>query len=253
MSVFFKKMVLALGFSLISVNVFAHSNVVVKDNLDAYSGRNYQEATTANLKFQLPHGCRNTSRTKFYATKHAAAVFPNSNLLTGITITEDKSGNEYAGNAMMSIKPFVNPVWDKVKISRGSVPNYYSHGVNSTDVRGIKWLGGKIPYDMVTNLNIKASLPKLTACVTLLKVYVPLVQYCENGQVLAWMKQATPTFPIDVISQGYAPSFTIIRNEIKNPLPASCSGIGESVEVYPSEADIEQFLPLKKYKKNRHD
>lgn len=98
---------------------------------------------------------------------------------------------------------------------------------------------------MYSNLEIKASLPTLQACITQLIIYVPIVQYCKNGRVLAWIKKATPSFPAHVISANYAPSFTVHRNLTKNPLSADCNKKGDTVEVYPSERDIERYLPLK--------
>jgi len=242
---YFRALGITMGLMLVSTNLFAHASVLAKDNIDKFTGRDYEEGKTAFLQFHLSHGCRNSTSTKYFATKHVTIVFPNNNNLKGLTLTKDSSGNEYAGNAMMSIKPAVNPIWDKIKISTATVPGYYSHGVKSTDVRGIKWLGGKVPNEMYSNLSVKASLPLLRACVARLKVYVPIVQYCKNGQVLAWLKKSTPSFPASVISTGYAPSFTVLRNLTNNPLPENCSNEGETVEVYPSEKDIEQYLPHK--------
>ena len=82
-------------------------------------------------------------------------------------------------------------------------------------------------------------------------MYVPTIQYCEKGHVLAWFKEPTPSMPIEPVSPGYAPYFDVVRNEDKNPLPSHCSA-GETVVVYPDEEDLEAYL-LNTRRSHRND
>lgn len=237
--------IITLSFVLSSNQVFAHASTISKDTLDSYSGRKYMEGSSGFIQFHLSHGCRNDTRTKTYATKKVTTVFPNANDLSGVAYTKDGQGNLYSGNALIGVKPKIDSDWDKIKIFRGIVPEYYNHSAANSDVRSIHWLGGKVPDNMYENLHIKASLPVLDNCVSRLRVYIPIVQYCEDDHILAWMREATSSFPENVISKGYAPYIDIVRNLSKNPLPGSCNNNGQTKEVYPSEADIEKYLPLK--------
>ena len=51
-------------------------------------------------------------------------------------------------------------------------------------------------------------------------------------------------FPAEtIVAPGYVASLTIVRNLATNPLPASCGGVGQTLELYPSAADIDMYLP----------
>ncbi|HWQ69474.1 MAG TPA: hypothetical protein VN494_05915, partial [Patescibacteria group bacterium] len=82
---------------------FPHANVESKDTLDAYSGRNYQEGSSATLSISLGHGC--TMSGESYSTRYVTALFPNgaSPNLSGIAYTTDGVTN-YSGNALFGIK-----------------------------------------------------------------------------------------------------------------------------------------------------
>jgi hypothetical protein len=57
------------------------------------------------------------------------------------------------------------------------------------------------------------------------------------------MKAPTSNFPADtIVSPGYVASLTIVRNLTSNPLPASCGGTGQTLELYPTAADIDSYL-----------
>lgn len=231
------------GITGISLSAFGHANVVPKDNNDDYANRQYEEATTAYLKLNIAHACKvGPDGAERRNTRHFAVVFPNNIDLTDIAATYDNHGNQYSGNALMTIKPSVDSDWKKIKIQRSDVPTYYSHGANSNDVRGIQWQHGDVPDSMYDNLEIRASLPKLQGCVNKLQVYLPSVQYCANDTMQAWIKYPTDGFPENVISH-YAPYFDILRNETTNPLPAECVE-GVTKVIYPEAEDIDKYLKL---------
>ena len=226
---------------LIADTAIAHANFVPKDNLDFYSGRDYKEGSTAYLSLNLSHGCSNSDGTKTYATRHAVAIMPNDSSLEGIGFTKDHSGNHYNANGLMSVKPEASANWKRIKNPKVTVAEYYSHGARTEDVGAIQWKGGNVPADFYSSVNFRASLPLLESCVSKLKVYIPTVQYCTGGHVKAWLKEATPSMPANVVSTGYAPYINVIRAD-NNPLGAECDGVGTEEEVYPSTEHIEKGL-----------
>ena len=238
-----KKTVLLITFGgMISASwtAFGHANVVPQNNNDDFSGRQFEEGTTAYIKLNLAHACKvGPDGTERRNTNHFTVVFPNNIDLTGIAAT---GGGQYAGNVLMTIKPSVDSDWKKIRMQRGSVPEYYSHGANSSDVRGIQWQHGDVPDSMYDNVEIRASLPTLQGCAKKLKVFLPAVQYCANDTMQAWVKYPTDGFPDHVISH-YAPYFDILRNEAKNPLPAGCPD-GDTHEIYPTAEDVDKYLKL---------
>jgi len=241
-----KKTALLIAFSgMISTSwtAFGHANVVPQSNNDNFSGRQFEEGTTAYIKLNIAHACKvGPDGVERRNTNHFAVVFPNNIDLTGIAATFDRHGGQYAGNALMTIKTSVDNDWKKIRRQRDQVPTYYSHGANSEDTRGIQWQHGDVPDDMYDNVEIRASLPKLQGCAKKLTVYLPSVQYCANDTMQAWVKYPTAGFPDSVISH-YAPYFDILRNEAINPLDPTC-GDGDTHEVYPTAEDIDKYLKL---------
>lgn len=245
------ELILGLAAFMVANNVIAHANFVPKDVDDNFNGRQYEEGTTAYMNVNIAHGCHTPDRSEWFSTIHVVSIFPNNLDLTGIAYTKDRSGNVYAGNALMGIKPGVDGDWQSINNLIGDVPTFYSHGARDTDVRSIHWINGEVPNDGYENLQFRAGLPFLEGCTNRLKVYVPTIQYCEKGQILAWFIEPTPSMSSDVISPGYAPYFEVVRNEDKNPLPDSCSA-GETYTVYPAEEDLETYLLDNRYSHRKH-
>ena len=154
-----KNTVLLIAFGgMISASwtAFGHANVVPQNNSDDFSGRQFEEGTTAYIKLNLAHACKvGPGGVDRRDTNHFAVVFPNNLDLTGIAATFDKHGGQYAGNALMTIKTSVDSDWKKTLRQRGPVPIYYSHGANSEDTRGVQWQHGNVPDDMYDNVEIR--------------------------------------------------------------------------------------------------
>ena len=221
---------------------FAHAGFASKDNLDEYSGRDYEEGKTGYFKLVVPHGCSNADGSRSYPTRHVVMALPNGVDLSGIAYTKDKNGEVFGGNAVMGVKPAADGDWRKIKNPKAGVPSYYSHGLRSEDVRSLQWVGGKIPNDFYKSLEFRAKLPLLDACVTELNVYFPTVQYCKSNTFKAWIREPVAGLPEDVISTGYAPNITVRRNLVLNPLPEDCGEEGEVAEAYPDAEDVEAAL-----------
>ncbi|MBZ0169955.1 hypothetical protein MELA_01002 [Candidatus Methylomirabilis lanthanidiphila] len=253
--------------ALISTDAWAfpHANIRSKDTLDAYTGRNYQEGTSAVLSISIGHGCTHSGES--YSTRMVTALFPNGldPDLGGITFTTDGTTN-YEGNAMFGIKPLVDYDWKEIVPITGNVPTYYNHGVKTTDVRAVHWRWGYIPDNFVGYADVSVSFPKFRpdTCYNKITVDIPVVQYCSADskhqqdhewrrdrlkkkdlhRIYAWMKEPTSAFPTDtIVAPGYVASLTIVRNQTTNPLPASCGGAGQTLELYPTAADIDMYLP----------
>jgi len=244
---------------------FPHANIRSKDTLDAYSGRNYQEGSSAVLSISIGHGC--TMSGESYSTRMVTALFPNGldPNLGGITYTSDGTTN-YEGNALFGIQPVVDYDWKEIMPMTGDVPTYYNHGAKTTDVRAVHWRGGYIPDNFAGYADVSVNFPTFqpNTCYNKIIVDIPVVQYCsaDSGhqkdhmwkrdriktkdlhRAYAWIKEPTPMFPADtVVAPGYVASVTIVRNLTTNPLPASCGGTGQTLEIYPSAADIDAYLP----------
>lgn len=256
---------LATAFISTDVWAFPHANIRSKDTLDAYSGRNYQEGTSAVLNIAIGHGC--TMSGESYSTRMVTALFPNGldPDLGGIAYTTDGTTN-YEGNAVFGIKPVVDYDWKEIMPITGHVPTFYNHGVKTTDVRAVHWHWGYIPDNFVGYAEVSVNFPKFVpnTCYNEIKVSIPVIQYCAADadhqkdhmwkrdrlkkknihRVYAWIKEPTTMFPADtVVAPGYAPSLTIVRNLTTNPLPESCGGVGQTIELYPTAVDIDTYSP----------
>lgn len=256
-----------LAASLISTDAwsFPHANVESKDTLDAYSGRNYQEGTSATLSISLGHGC--TVSGESFSTRYVTALFPNgaNPNLSGVAYTTDGVTN-YSGNAVFGIKPVVDYNWKEIQPIVGDVPHYYNHGEKTADVRAIHWRWGYIPDNFVAKAKVNVNFPKFEpgTCYNKIKVDIPVVQYCADDpkhesdlawkrdrikkkdldRIYAWIKEPTSNFPADtVVAPGYVASVTVVRNLTTNPLPGSCGGAGQTLELYPTTGDIDAYLP----------
>jgi hypothetical protein len=245
---------------------FPHANIESKDTLDAYTGRSYKEGSSATLSLVIGHGC--TQSGESYSTRMVTALFPNGldPDLGGIAYTTDGT-TKHEGNAVFGIKPEVDYHWKEIQPITSNVPTYYSHGAKTTDVRAVHWRWGYIPDNFMGKVKVSVNFPKFepNTCYNKIKVFIPIVQYCaaDSGhqedhawkrdrlkkknihRVYAWIKEPTSMFPADtVVAPGYSAYLDIVRDLTTNPLPATCGGAGQTVELYPSAADIDTYLPF---------
>lgn len=224
-----------------SASVFAHVSFRPKDVNPLYDGRQYKEGISTRVSLVIPHGCTDADGNKF-ATRDVFALLPSTVDLSDSTYTVDENGNEFAGNAVMSVRPRVDNNWKKIQRKKAAVPTYFNHGPNDKDTVAVRWLKGNVPDDMSQDLELDVSLPRLKGCVERLRVYVTAVQYCGQGLRSAWIREPTAEFCEEEISPGYAPFFDVVRDRTANPLPPECGDVGTTVEAYPTAEEIDQYL-----------
>ncbi len=235
---------------LMAGNAVAHIGIARENVFSLGEGtREYLEGSSASLGIQLPHSCSNANGDRF-PTTDVVVIFPNADNLSSNFISTERDGTAHGANAMMGIKARVSASWRKVKVVKGSVGPYYSHGVKTEGVRAVKWLRGMVDNDHYDNLEIKTKFPKIepTSCVGSLKIKVPSIQYCKSGYSVAWIGTEGSTlfpFPSDNpkvrLTETFTASFKVVRDLENNPLPDSCDGVATEEEIRPSDADIDAF------------
>lgn len=273
--------VFAFGLMALAGLAEAHTNFV-ENPVDG--SRNFTENRRYFLKLNLAHTCGHGGVN--YDIIHSGAVFPNAADaeitrygamtaagspdtnsevtpladLSEVIKTYDMQGNEHGANAMMSIKPINNANWQQIILNKDTVPAYYNHGVNTRDVRSIYWLNNKSPIsghygggfsnDYADSMEFVTTLGKLQGCVAKVRVFVPTIDACADGNMYVWTRRNTPVLSEQLInssngklglSTNYSAYIDIVRDNMKNPLPANCGG-GQMVTIEPSQADIDKYL-----------
>lgn len=235
---------------LMAGNAVAHIGIARENVFSLGEGtREYLEGSSASLGIQLPHDCSNAAGEHF-ATTDVVVIFPNADNLSTDFMTTERDGTVHGANAMMGVKARISSSWKKVKVKKGMVDAYYSHGEKTEDIRAIKWLRGMVDNDHYDNLEIKTNFPKIdpASCVGSLKIKVPAIQYCKGGYKIAWIgTEGSLLFPFGSnnpklrLTETFTASFKVVRDLENNPLPDSCGGVATEEEIRPSDADIDAF------------
>ncbi|MFW5443493.1 MAG: DUF1775 domain-containing protein [Methylococcaceae bacterium] len=221
----------------------AHLNIAKENAMSIGEGsREYKEGSSAFLNVNISHDCTNEEG-KHFATSGIELLLPNGESVMG-GITKSHGGDVYGANAVMGIKQRMNHTFRSVRVKKGAVSPYYSHGEKTEDVRLLSWMKGNVDNDHYDNLEFKTSFPKIdeASCVAKIKMYFPSVQYCRKGYKIAWIGT-----PDSVWGEGdaktrvtdrYAASLSVVRT---TELPAECVE-GETVEAKPSVDEINKYL-----------
>ena len=264
----FFKMTTACVMAVASSAALAHVNIATENIFSlGDDGREYLEGKSAFISLNLPHSCSNVDHTKEFPTTDVVLILPNSVALSADFYTKDRhTGDVYSANAVMGTKARISRNWKKVKVVKGAVSPFYSHGLKDTDARAIKWLRGYVDNDHYDNLEIKTKFPKINpeSCVGELRVEMPAIQYCKKGYVTAWIgTTGSVKFPADSaklrLEETYEPYFKVVRDVANNPYPANCAVdeqgniIPEVRSIRPTDADIDAFSGRKMHRKHhRH-
>ncbi|MFN3532692.1 MAG: hypothetical protein ACK41Q_09330 [Candidatus Brocadia sp.] len=249
-----------VGATLISGIAMAHTTVMSKNTPTNYSSRDELEGTTGFNWFSIPHGCSASHGGKGQPVRAMSVVFPNgADSLAERTDTKESINlwDHIEGNPVMGAKPAVNSLFKKVKVLKGPVPAFTSHGSELTeDVRAFTFTNGKLPDGLLGVIPWSASFPKFKSdsCATALTVYIAIANYCTQSKNEAdddradiWIGRLTEKFDdSDVVSVDFWPYLRVVRDLEKNPLPEDC-GEGFEIGVYPSDEAIDEFLPINGY------
>lgn len=162
------------------------------------------------------------------------------------------------GNAVMSPKPVQDHnIFRKIEIVTGPVPTYFSHGERTEDIRAFHFARGRLETHLIGVVPYRASYPKFKpeSCVTAMRVNVAVANYCTRARSThrddradIWIGELTDKFnDPDVVSVGFWPHVMVVRDMENNDLDHEKCGDGYMIEVSPSAADIDQYLPIRGY------
>lgn len=223
--------------------------------------RQYLEGKSAYVSINLPHSCSDADRNE-YPTTDVVLILPNSSGLPAEFYTSDRSGNTYGANAVMGTKARVSRNWKKVKVVKGPVDEFYSHGSKTEDTRAVKWLKGYVDNDHYDNLEIKTRFPKIDpeSCIGTLRVELPAIQYCKKGYVTAWIgTTGSAKFPADSdklrLEETYEPYLNVVRDVANNPYPESCptDADGNVIPTTATASDIDAYASRHRGRRGRDD
>lgn len=236
-----------LGTMVISGNSFAHTSVLSKNTPTNYNSRDELEGTTALNHFSIPHGCDGKP------VKAMSVVFPNDSTATAERSDTGESvtlSEHITGNAIMGASPAVNSLFRKIKVLKGTVPSFTSHGEEVTeDTIAFVYSGGTLKDGFTGLTPWRATFPtfKSDSCATAITVYIAIANYCTKSDTDIWIGRLTEKFnDEDAVSVGYWPYLKVVRDLENNPLPEDC-GEGYEISVYPSDESIDEYLPVDGY------
>ncbi len=254
-----KKIIYMSGLALLSTQVLAHTTIVKKNTPDNFSVRTEIEGSSSVINaFSIPHGCAAPDSREFKSVRAQGIMFPNgadSIAIQAGTGAVVNLQDEIVGNAIMSATPIQDfNIFKKIKVVKGPVPEFNSHGVKTQDNRAFHYSKGRLATDLVGLVPFRASFPtfKPESCAVTLNIKLAVANYCTRSKVKdnradIWIGNTTEKFnDPDVVSTGFWPYIDVARNLNTNPLPESC-GEGYVIEVYPGNEAIDKYLPVRGY------
>lgn len=240
-------------------SVLAHTTVVAKNTPNGYALRAEMEGTSSVLNnIGIAHGCAASGQSSYRAVTAMSIVLPNGAdaiVMRADTKQELVLSENIIGNAIMSAKPVQDRrIFSSMAVKKGDVPEYYSHGTRTTDVTAIHYWDGHLDPDFLGLLPFRASFPKFKAesCAIKMKAQMAIANYCTGSLTAGdradvWMGSLTGKFDDEaIVSVGFWPAVTVVRDLENNPLPADC-GEGFELLVSPSAGQIDALLPLNGY------
>lgn len=212
------------------------------------------EGTGVFTAFSIPHGC-GTATDLDRPVIAQVAVFPNGNEVIAFR-TDTKEPVDLStvvvggvsGAGLIGLSPALiqdNSIYTRLRERTDA----------SERVRAFRWDLGELQHDLLGLVPFRVTAPRIlsTSCVNKLIVRVGVSNWCTKnqtgmGRADVWIGRLTPLFDDPaVVSVGFWPTLTVNRDLNKNPLDPSCGGVGFDVEIQPTDADIDGFLPLKGY------
>jgi hypothetical protein len=218
--------------------VFAHTTI--KDQ--ATEGVNLYTAAV------ITHGCGDGAKPNLPVIAQSI-VFPNG---PNPIITRSDNPNESVnlGDVLVGGEHshgLINPVTIQDK-------NVFKTIEQLTDetqvVRGIHYSDGELQVDLngVIPFRLSGVTFKPESCATKVIARIGIANWCHHDpgarRVDVWIGKTTPVFnDARVVSLNFWPTLIINRDLAANPLPENC-GEGYEVTIEPSDAAIDQYLPM---------
>ena len=254
-----KKFIILIAVLAVNLSAFAHTTVVKKNTPTGFAERSEIEGSSGIVNaFSISHGCAAPDSQIIKPVKSQSIVFPNG----ADSLSQRSDNGEFViladhivGNAIMSAKPIQDyNVFKTIAVTEGSVPAYNSHGLKTRDVRAFRFRNGRLQTDLVGIIPFRASFPSFRpeSCAQSLKIQIAIANYCTRSQTLdnradVWIGELTGKFnDADVVSVGFWPSMSVLRDLENNPLPGHCQD-GFEIVVTPSSSAIDRYLPLRDY------
>jgi hypothetical protein len=242
--------------SAVASSAFAHTTIVKKNTPDEFAMRTDLAGTSSVLnQISIPHGCNGKP------VKAMTILFPNG----ADPVVEDNNGDpvdpvdffahfETDNNILMGPQPAQVVTWKKIEVREGPVPHHDNHGPKDTDARAFAYTKGTLPEHLLGLYPWRQTYGKIKegkTCLEKIQLRIPIVNYCTrlrsgDDRVDAWIGRLTAKFnDAAVVSVGFWPTL-----DIANPhYDQDDCGAGNEYyyKVSPSDADIDEFLPLKGY------
>ena len=142
-------------------------------------------------------------------------------------------------------------IFKDIAVKKAVVPSYDSHGIKTHDVRAFHFLNGRLQKDLIGVVPFRASFPKFKpeSCAVVLNLQIAIANFCtrsryKDNRADVWIGELTEKFnDPDVVSVGFWPSMSVVRDIENNPLPDHCQQ-GYEITVTPSSTAIDRFLPV---------
>lgn len=239
--------------------VWSHTTIVSKNTPDGYAVRAEMEGTSSVLnQIGISHGCAGASHDGYLSVKAMSVVLPNA--VDAIATRADTGevlvlSDNIDGNAIMSTKPVQDTrIFSSMAVKKGNVPEFNSHGLRTTDVTALHYWGGELNPDFLGLVPFRASFPRFKAasCAVKMTVRMAIANYCssstsDDNRADIWMGELTDKYNDEsVVSSGFWPAITVLRDVENNPLPTDCEK-GFELLVTPSADQIDGLLPLNGY------
>lgn len=223
--------VIATVLAAIGHNVHAHTTIEVPAIV---------EGARVSNNVVVGHGCGEIN------VIGTSVVFPD-----GVDSTITVDGQPHTGQLTDFIQNWGNL---NQKIYSKAVYTFQAEKLDGNgNVSGF-WAGGgdSLPHDLTGFIPFRtsAAIIEPASCAASVKFHVSIVDICaitpvsgfSDETVNRWTLAGLGT-PYDRPGEDGAASLTITRSE-SNPLPESCGGTGQVVEVKPSAAQVTRDMPI---------
>lgn len=208
------------------------------------------EGRSAFNKLTIEHGCENPTTGKSLPVIAQSVVFPTTNPVVtrsdgsaspGLN-AEIKNANGLAGLiTLVQDKSIFRQQREILDSNDNAIGFFGTRGSLHPDLMGL------VPFHVVPVTFLS------TSCAKSMLVQVAVADICSRtfppkaGTANLWIPAATSKFNKSGIDGIGTPAvLTIKRNLDTNPLPAHC-GDGYDVTLTPTEADVNEHLPIKGY------